>query len=92
MTTLSDSDMAEALASLPGWSFDGERISKEFKFATFMDAIGFINRIASEADAANHHPDLENHYDKVIVALRSWDAGGVTQRDVRLARMIEASA
>lgn len=92
MAALTETEIAEALADLPGWSYDGERISKEFKFKTFMEAIAFIDRIADAAEAADHHPDLENHYNKVIVALRSWDAGGVTKRDIRMAKATEAAA
>lgn len=91
MSKLNDPQVVEALAALPGWSFDGERIHKEFKFKTFMEAIAFIDRIAVCAEAANHHPDLENHYNKVSVGLRSWDAGGVTARDIGLAGQIEAA-
>lgn len=92
MALLNETEIADALGSLPGWEHDGERITKDYSFASFMDAIGFINRIAAAADAADHHPDLENHYTKVKVSLRSWDAGGVTRRDVRLAAQIEALA
>lgn len=91
MATLTDTEIAEALANLPGWTYDGARISKEFVFPTFMEAIGFINRLAEAADAADHHPDLENHYTKVLVSFRSWDAGGVTRRDLRMAAAVEAN-
>lgn len=91
MGKLTDAEIAEAMNSMPGWSFDGERISKEFKFKTFMEAIAFINRVAEAAEVADHHPDLENHYNKVIVAFRSWDAGGVTKRDIRMASAVESS-
>lgn len=92
MAKMTENEIAEALDGLPGWSFDGESISKEFTFPTFMEAIAFIDRIAKAAEAADHHPDLENHYTKVIVAFRSWDAGGVTKRDVRMAAAVEATA
>jgi 4a-hydroxytetrahydrobiopterin dehydratase len=92
MATLSEPEIAEALADRPGWAYDGERISKEFAFPTFMEAVAFINRVAEAAEAADHHPDLENHYTKVIVAFRSWDAGGVTKRDLRMAAATDAAA
>lgn len=92
MAALTDTEIAEALEQLPGWAYDGERISKSFKFETFMEAIAFMNRLAEAAEAADHHPDLENHYTEVIVAFRSWDAGGVTRRDLRMAAETDGAA
>ena len=89
---LSDDEIAAALRDLPGWSHDRGEILKNYAFPTFMDAVAFINRIAAKAEAANHHPDLENHYNKVVVSLTSHDAGGVTGADLALARSIEAVA
>jgi 4a-hydroxytetrahydrobiopterin dehydratase len=57
-----------------------------------MQAIDFINRVAEEAEAANHHPDLVNHYNRVRVALHTWSENAVTAKDVALARQIEAAA
>jgi 4a-hydroxytetrahydrobiopterin dehydratase len=57
-----------------------------------MDAIGFIDRIAVKADAADHHPDLENHYNRVRVALHTWSESAVTEKDFALAREIEGIA
>ncbi len=90
MAVLSDDEIAAALASLPGWVHDRDRgeIAKEFVFKRFMDAIGFINRIAERAQEAKHHPDIENHYNRVRVGLHSWDEGGITDKDVALAREI----
>lgn len=92
MANLADADIQEALSELPGWTYDGKRISKEFGFPTFMEAIAFINRIAEAAESADHHPDLENHYTKVLVSFRSWDADGVTRRDLRMAAATEEAA
>lgn len=89
---LSETEIHEALAGadLPGWRYDRGEIFKNFKFASFRDAIGFINRIAERAEAADHHPDLENHYNRVRVALHTWSESAVTHKDVALAREIEA--
>ena len=94
MPKLSDDEVAAALGSgnLPGWRHDRGEIFKNYKFGTFLEAIDFINRIAERAEAANHHPDLENHYNRVRVALHTWTESGVTQRDIALAREIEAAA
>jgi 4a-hydroxytetrahydrobiopterin dehydratase len=87
---LSDDEIAAALQDLPGWRHDHGEILKNYAFPTFMDAVAFINRIAAKAEAANHHPDLENHYNKVRVALHTWSENGITEKDVALAREIES--
>jgi 4a-hydroxytetrahydrobiopterin dehydratase len=93
MPRLSDDDVRSALTDgLPGWAFDGAAIKKEFSFKGFMAAIGFIDRLAVAAQAARHHPDLENHYNRVLVSLSTHDESGVTELDVALARTIEAVA
>ncbi len=94
MPKLSDEEIKEALAGsdLPGWRYDRGELFKNYKFESFMDAIGFINRLAERAEAANHHPDLENHYNRVRVALHTWTESGVTEKDVSLAREIEAGS
>ncbi len=92
MTTLTDEEVAQSIANLPGWRHQGGEIFKQYKFPTFMDAIAFIDRLADKADEANHHPDLENHYNRVRVALHTWDENGITEKDIRLAHEIEAVA
>jgi 4a-hydroxytetrahydrobiopterin dehydratase len=92
MTALSDDEIRSALHELPGWRFDRGEIFKQYKFPTFREAIAFIDRLAEKADAADHHPDLENHYNRVRVALHTWTEHGVTAKDLRLAREIESVA
>ncbi len=94
MPKLSDEEIAQALggSDLPGWRFDRGEIFKNYKFGSFLEAIGFINRVAERAEAANHHPDLENHYNRVRIALHTWTESGVTEKDIALAREIEAAA
>ena len=94
MAGISDQEIEQALAvgDLPGWRHDRGEIFKNFKFDTFMEAISFIDRIAQKAEAANHHPDLENHYNRVRVALHTWSENAVTEKDIRLAREIESVA
>ena len=92
MTKLSDEEVQQALEGLPGWRLGKGEIFKQYKFASFRDAIGFIDRLANEADAANHHPDLENHYNRVRVALHTWSENAVTEKDIALARAIESVA
>ncbi len=87
---LSDADVAAALADLPGWERTGDEIVKTFERASFPDAIGFVVRVGFLAEAADHHPDLDVRWRRVRVALTTHDAGGLTGRDVELARAIEA--
>ena len=92
MTALLDEEIRRALEGLPGWRHDRGEIYKWYRFGSFREAIGFIVRIADAAEAANHHPDLENHYDRVRVALHTWSENAVTDKDVALAGAIEAAA
>jgi 4a-hydroxytetrahydrobiopterin dehydratase len=89
MGKLSDEEIEAALAELPGWQFKAGEIFKQYKFSTFMDAIGFIDRVADRADELDHHPDLENHYNRVRVGLHTWAEDAVTERDLALAHQIE---
>lgn len=75
---------------MPGWRLGDGELVKNYKFPTFMDAVAFINRLAEKAEAADHHPDLENHYNRVRVALHTWSENAVTEKDVALARDIES--
>lgn len=83
-----------ALAALPGWSeVDGrDAITKAFRFADFNQAFAFMTRVALTAEKMNHHPEWFNVYDRVSVTLATHDAGGVTERDIVLARFIEQAA
>jgi 4a-hydroxytetrahydrobiopterin dehydratase len=92
MAVLSDSEIREALGRLPGWQRQGIAIEKTFQFSDFRTAMQFVNRVADAAEQANHHPDIDIRYNKVVMALVSHDAGGVTQRDVRMAERINQIA
>lgn len=84
--------IAAALGALPGWSHQGDALVKRFDFDGFPAAIAFITRIAFDAEAAGHHPELRNVYGTVDVRLTTHDAGNrVTDADVALARAIEAA-
>jgi 4a-hydroxytetrahydrobiopterin dehydratase len=92
MTSYTDAQIEEALDGLPGWSQEGEAIVKSFEFADFMAAIAFIDRAAGAIDEMDHHPEWTNVYDRVDIRLSSHDVGGVTDRDVQLARVLERLA
>lgn len=88
---LSIKERAALLAELPKWdeADEGRAIRRLFTFRDFNEAFGFMTRVALLAEKADHHPDWANSYDKVEIALSSHDAGGLTQRDAKLARAIE---
>ncbi|HEY4201219.1 MAG TPA: 4a-hydroxytetrahydrobiopterin dehydratase [Devosiaceae bacterium] len=88
---LTDDIREEALGELGGWTFDEklEAIGREFRFKTFSEAFGFMTRVALAAEKAGHHPDWSNTYNRVSIALSTHDAGGVSQRDIDLARIID---
>jgi 4a-hydroxytetrahydrobiopterin dehydratase len=81
----------KALAQLSGWqALSGrEAIAKRYTFADFNAAFGFMTRVALMAEKMDHHPEWSNVYNRVEITLSSHDAGGVTDRDIRLARFIE---
>ena len=92
MTTLSDDEISTALSELPGWLEGEGEITKEYRLGGFPDAVAFVVRLSYEAEAANHHPNLDLRYDKVRVALSTHSEGGVTAKDVDLARTVEEIA
>lgn len=85
---------AEALARLVGWhEAEGrDAIAKSFSFASFNQAFGFMTRVALLAEKMNHHPEWSNVYNKVAVTLTSHDAGGITERDIKLAEAMDRFA
>lgn len=85
---------AQALADLPGWADVAGRdaIEKSFQFKDFNAAFGFMARVALAAEKADHHPEWFNVYNRVDIILASHDVGGVSERDIALARFIETAA
>ncbi|MEO8684773.1 MAG: 4a-hydroxytetrahydrobiopterin dehydratase [Devosia sp.] len=81
-----------ALRSLNGWVYDeaSDAISHVFKFKSFSEAFGFMTRVAIAADKAGHHPDWSNSYDTVTIVLSTHDVGGLSDKDVALAKAIDA--
>ena len=91
-TVLTTAEIGLALGKLPGWTAQGNSIVRTFQFGNFAEAMAFVNKIAAAAEAASHHPDITINYNKVTLSLVSHDAGGVTQRDVKMAATIDAAA
>ncbi len=92
MSTFTEDELADALEDLTGWSADGDAITKTYEFADFRAALGFMNRAAGPIEEMDHHPEWSNVYNRVVVRLSSHDAGGVTERDTRLATVLERVA
>ena len=89
---LEDSQIEEALAELHGWTLEDGKLCREFKFANFVQAFGFMTGAAIEAEKMNHHPEWFNVYSKVNVQLVTHEAGGITELDTDLARKMNALA
>lgn len=86
---LSDIAIQRELGNLPGWSRRGEVITKTFQFRNFLAGIDFVTAVARAAEAADHHPDIDIRYTKIICTLSTHSAGGITQKDLDMARQIE---
>ena len=89
---LDENERAAALDQLGEWDYDEARdaITRQFMFADFIEAFGFMTRVAILAEKADHHPEWSNVYNRVEVLLTTHDAGGLSTRDVALAKAIDA--
>ena len=81
MATLSRPEIAQRLKRLDGWKLEGDAIRKQFTFGGFPEAIAFVNRIAPEAEAADHHPDILINYKRVTLTYSTHSEGGLTEKD-----------
>jgi 4a-hydroxytetrahydrobiopterin dehydratase len=90
MALLSDAEIEERIAELPGWERQGEAISKTFEHGDFVGSVRFVERIVEPAEAMNHHPDLEISWDKVKVTISTHSEGGLTAADFELAGKVDA--
>ena len=90
ISRLTDRELAAALAGLPEWTLrpDGLAIARTFAFGNFSEAFAFMTRVALLAEAADHHPEWSNVYNRVDIVLTTHDAGGLSQRDIVMARAI----
>ena len=81
MVKIPQQDVHTRLQKLPGWTFAGEAITRQFTFAGFPDAVAFIVRLGFAAEAVDHHPDLVVNYKRVTVAYSTHSEGGLTDKD-----------
>ncbi|EZQ11003.1 MULTISPECIES: 4a-hydroxytetrahydrobiopterin dehydratase [Acidianus] len=89
MTKLSEQEIRKEISNLQGWTYEENKIKKEFQFTNFDDSVTFVWMIRPIANGMNHHPDLCIYYNKVIVELTTHDEGGVTDLDLQLAEKID---
>jgi 4a-hydroxytetrahydrobiopterin dehydratase len=90
---LDESAIEAALKELPGWAREGEMLVRTFRRRDWADAIALLNVVAPEADRRNHHPDvLIESYRDITFRLTTHSKGGITRRDVDLARWIDQAA
>ena len=82
---LSQQDRLNLLKKLPEWEVESNKLKRYWDFSNFVEAFGFITRVALLAESMNHHPDWKNVYSKVTIELTTHDAGGLTEKDVKLA-------
>lgn len=92
MAVLTSADLIEKLQGLEGWAPAGNTIRKEFVFQDFPEAVLFVSALVPGAEDADHHPDIEIHYKRVIVSYSTHSEGGVTAKDIDGAAMADAVA
>lgn len=92
VTKLTADEIESALRALPGWSLANGKLHRELRFADFGAAFAFMTRVALEAEKRDHHPDWSNVWNRVVIDLVTHDSGGVTEKDVALARRISELA
>ncbi len=85
-------ELDRRLGELPGWKRGEGEIYKWFRFDGFPEAIAFLGRLVEPCERMNHHPDVENHYDRVRLALHTWSVNAITEKDLALAGEIERLA
>jgi 4a-hydroxytetrahydrobiopterin dehydratase len=89
MAKLSEAEIQERLGRVSGWSRAGDAIRKEYKFASFPDAVAFVTRLVPGAEAADHHPDIAINYVRVTLSYSTHSEGGLTGKDFEGASMAD---
>ena len=88
----SESEIAAGLETLPGWSVANGKLHREYRFADFVHALGFMATAAIAIEALGHHPEWSNVWNRVTIDLTTHDSGGITRKDFELARKLEQFA
>jgi 4a-hydroxytetrahydrobiopterin dehydratase len=89
---LTSNEIEQRLKGLSGWKLDGDAIKKQFTFAGFPEAVGFVNRLVPEAEKADHHPDILINYKRVTLTYSTHSEGGLTVKDFDGAAMADRVA
>ncbi len=89
---LTDAELSVRLAKAPKWRIENGKLRRDFKFASFVEAFGFMSSVALLAESMNHHPEWFNVWSTVRIELSTHDAGGITELDFALAEKIDALA
>ena len=89
---LTRTDAEQRVKSLQGWALDGDAIKKQFTFKGFPEAVDFVSRLVPEAEAADHHPDIEINYKRVTLVYSTHSEGGLTENDFAGAAMADRIA
>jgi 4a-hydroxytetrahydrobiopterin dehydratase len=92
MPALSFEQAKSMLPALPEWEINSGELVRTYKFADFVAALDFVNRVGQLAEKAGHHPDIDIRYNKVRLALVTHDAGGLTSKDFDLAAQVDQAA
>lgn len=90
MEKLSEEQVQSALVDLPGWEVKDGKLHKDFEFKNFNEAFGFMTRAALHIEQMGHHPEWFNVYNKLKVDLQTHDAGGITENDTKLAKILNS--
>jgi 4a-hydroxytetrahydrobiopterin dehydratase len=86
---LNSASIQSWLEGRTGWKRKSNTLIKEFHFSSFRDSVVFVNRVATLADTADHHPDIDVRYDRVTLTLSTHSAGGITEKDLTLAEQVD---
>jgi 4a-hydroxytetrahydrobiopterin dehydratase len=86
---LNPAEIEQVLKTNPAWKLQEDKLVREWTFRDFLEAMKFVNRVATIAEASGHHPDINIRYNHVLLGLVSHDAGGITKRDAAMASTID---
>jgi len=89
---LSEKEIQQQVAGLDGWKVVNGKVNKSFEFDNFVQAFGFMTRVAMEAEKMNHHPEWFNVYNRVKIDLVTHDVSGISNYDIKLAKTIDSLA
>ncbi len=92
MPLLDDDAIRAALAELTGWQRDGDALTRSVEAPTFLDGIALVSAVAQAAEAADHHPDIDIRWRTVTFTVSTHSEGGITEKDLALARTIDGLA